>query len=168
MILNRQPKAIPMSVTAQAPARTPLASPKYSERAAAIAHFTHLRCAAEAILRRAANISGLPDLHRQQGLAAAKLAGMRLHRIQGEAGADDFAALSDDLTTLWEAVDPLIDAVGAEAAAGSAEIDRDLFRDQLRGALEGNATYALQRAAEDGCEPLDPMRGVEFPFAENH
>lgn len=119
------------------------------QRAAAIARFTELRLAAHFILDRAAKIQGLPYLLQAQGEAAAKIAGTRLHQVHGESSTDDAAAIVTDLQHLWATVDPLIAAIGKQAQACFHGIDESDFTDQLRGALEGNATYALEQAVED-------------------
>jgi hypothetical protein len=93
--------------------------------------------------------------------AAVQLAGLRPTRIVGEADAADARNLIDDLAALWGIVDPVVAAVGACAAENFSGIDRTLFTDQLRGALEGNATFALEEAArrieaDDGAFAADP------------
>lgn len=62
----------------------------------------------------------------------------------------EIEAVIDDLEALWAKVDPLILAIGKYVKANSScGVDLDVFADQLRGALEGNATHECQRAADD-------------------
>jgi hypothetical protein len=86
------------------------------------------------------------DLARAE--CAHKLLALRLTCIVGAADASDARALIDDIEAICAAVDPLIAAIGDYAAENFHGIDLKLFRDQLRGALEGNATYELECAAE--------------------
>jgi hypothetical protein len=74
-------------------------------------------------------------------------AGITPARIVGEADAADALALRDDLDLIWQRVDRLIEAYGDYAASHFNGIDTGLFKDQLRGALEGNATFELEEAA---------------------
>ena len=63
------------------------------------------------------------------------------------ADAADFLALRDDVEAIARKVDPLIAAIGAEAADASHAIQDELFEGQLSGALDGNATHNLGEAA---------------------
>jgi hypothetical protein len=78
--------------------------------------------------------------------AVARLAAFRPTRIVGEPDRADAQALADDLLVIAAIVDPIVAAIGdyADSTIGLAagDLDRD-FRDQLRGALEGNATYTI-------------------------
>ena len=78
--------------------------------------------------------------------AITRLAGFRPTRIVGEPDMNDALALVDDLDTLCAIVDPIIAAIGDYAAENFHGIDRTLFRDQLRGALDGNATFDIEAA----------------------
>lgn len=60
----------------------------------------------------------------------------------------DVDAIAGDLRLLIATVDSLLEAYGAHAAAYLTGIDESLFRRQLAGALEGNALWELQSAAE--------------------
>lgn len=120
--------------------------------AAAVIQFTALRVQAEALLRKAAALEGLPALLKAQATAAAGLAGTRLHQVHGQAGTDDARAIVGDLEALCTIVDPLISQIGRTAASEFHGIDRDLFKDQLLGALQGNATHTIERAAEIAAE----------------
>jgi hypothetical protein len=116
----------------------------------AIVRFMAMRVAAESTLRAAAALAGIPNHYRVQAECAANLAGMRLHRIYGQATPDDAIALRDDLEAIArKIVDPLIAVIGDEAAQNFNGIDLKLFTDQLIGALDGNATTVLSQAAFD-------------------
>ena len=125
----------------------------------ALSVFAAARLDAHSLMRETAALDGLPALCRAQATAISGLAGLKLHRILGEADAADFLALRDDLEAVARVIDPLIAAVGAEAAAASHAILRDLFEDQVFGALDGNATFNLTEAAiarreeRAGCAP---------------
>jgi hypothetical protein len=140
--------AAPAPTAEQAVAEYDARRAERTRRLAAIAKFTHLRVQANILLLEAARVERLPDLLRAQALASAGIAGHRFHRVYGEATADDAGALIDDLKAVWAMVDPLVEAVGQEAAGAFSGVDTALFHDQLRGALEGNATHAIESAAD--------------------
>jgi hypothetical protein len=125
---------------------------------AATIEFTALRIEAEKLLRRAAALEALPALLKAQATAAAGLAGTRLHQVHGQAGADDARAMVGDLDALCTIVDPLVWAIGAEAASEFHGVDRALFKDQLRDALDGNAMHTIERAAEIATEDREMER----------
>ena len=81
--------------------------------------------------------------------AIARLAAFRPTRIVGEPDQADAQALADDLLVIAAIVDPIIAAIGDYAGStiglAPADVERD-FSDQLRGALEGNATYTITAA----------------------
>lgn len=130
-----------------------------TDEADSLVTFARLRDDAAALLRRAAALPDLPAHYRAQAIAAAKLASLVLHRGYGEPTPDDALALRDDLDTLARCiVDPLIAVIGAEANSLIGGIDESLFADQLLGALEGNALYVLDRAA-------DTLKEAEREFA---
>jgi hypothetical protein len=81
--------------------------------------------------------------------AGQRLAGLLFTRIVGEPDRADAMNLIDDLDAVCRIVDPLIERIGDYAAEHFPGIDRDLFRDQLRGALFGNATYVLEVAGDE-------------------
>lgn len=83
-------------------------------------------------------------------LAAERCAGIIPHKIVGDATPEDFEALVKDLEVLCRRiVDPIIEAYGQYAALNArCTIDQSLFAGQLWSALEGNATYELETAAE--------------------
>src|SRR5262245_47954113 len=66
--------------------------------------------------------------------------------IVGPPDMTDARALQEDLEALCAVIDPVVEAIGDYAARhfGFSHVDRSLFRDQLRGALEGNATYEIE------------------------
>src|SRR5690606_34625842 len=74
------------------------------------------------------------------------------HQVYGQPDKSDAYALADDLEAMWRIFDPLIEAYGeyVQSNFGISEHDViDCFRDQLRGALEGNATFILTSAGDD-------------------
>ena len=77
-------------------------------------------------------------------------AGLLPHRITSNApGPEDAQALVDDLLLLCAKVDRVVEAYGEYAHAHfSTRIEMPLFKDQLLGALEGNALYELTSAGE--------------------
>lgn len=92
-----------------------------------------------------------PEHGPQAALAVAvqKLADLKLHKIPMFPDPSDFRKLQDDLTAIWEIIDPLIEAIGQHARENSiAPFDLELFKCQLQSALEGNATYELETQAE--------------------
>ncbi len=115
--------------------------------AATLARFVAARLEAHRIMQAAGKLEGLPALCRAQADAVAGLAGLKLHRIIGEADEADFLALRDDVEAIAAKVDPLIAAIGSEAAGASHAIEAELFEAQLSGALDGNATFNLSEAA---------------------
>jgi hypothetical protein len=92
--------------------------------------------------------AGLGRHYIAQAWAVCCLAGMRLHRVVGSADADDVRHVRDDLQALWSAIDPLIEAIGLNAAREFNGVDKSLFRRQLEQALDGNATGNLDAIAE--------------------
>jgi hypothetical protein len=74
-------------------------------------------------------------------------------RIPVEPMPNEIRAINDDLLLLAGKVDALIQSYGAYVAANvSGRFDQSLFKDQLFGALEGNATYEVSCAADDLAE----------------
>ena len=83
------------------------------------------------------------------------------HQIVGEPDKTDAYNLADDMEALWRIVDPLIKAYGDYAKSTLGLSDDEVakhFTDQLRGALEGNATYALTSAGDQIEELRDDTR----------
>lgn len=75
---------------------------------------------------------------------ADRLKTLRLHRVAGsEMSKGDAQALVADLLDIARLVDPVILSIGNYAAQFLPGLDLELFTDQLRGALEGNATNTL-------------------------
>ena len=67
----------------------------------------------------------------------------------------DVLKFRGDLEILCRKVDRLVEAYGAHAAEHLHSIDRALFRNQLSGALEGNAFFDLERAADCIAEEME-------------
>ncbi|HWL06763.1 MAG TPA: hypothetical protein VNQ99_17805 [Xanthobacteraceae bacterium] len=80
-----------------------------------------------------------------------KLAGLDLHRIGLPAEAWEGEKITSNLYGIAVAVDPLIKAIGDEAASSfnipAGELARN-FEDQVLGALDGNATHTVVEAAK--------------------
>lgn len=79
--------------------------------------------------------------------AAVKLVALQFKPIVGEPDMSDAKALQQDLDAIASIVDPIILAVGHYAKSNFGRIDLDLFTDQLRRALDGEATYEIEQAA---------------------
>lgn len=82
-------------------------------------------------------------------------AGIQPTRLPLEPLPSEIRAIRDDLEALIRAVDPLIQEYGAyvQAYSGS-RIDQSLFKDQLLGALDGNALFEIEEAADELHEDL--------------
>ena len=89
--------------------------------------------------------------------AARKLLTLRMTRIIYAADRADADNLRADLEALWTILDPVILAIGEYAAEHfhiAPNDIKDCFADQIRGALEGNATHVLDMAGERAMEDL--------------
>lgn len=130
--------------------------PSISPTVAAIREASALRLRAYELLIEASKVAGLPALHRCQAEAAAGIAGITLHRIHGQANADDALALNADLEVIARKVDPLIAEIGAVACSEFHGIDDRAFADVLATAIGDGAASELnaasERAAEDQAE----------------
>lgn len=87
--------------------------------------------------------------------AARKLSTLQMTRLSLEPEKDDLDAILADLDVLCDIFDGVIGEVGQYAGeyfGVSAEDIKNLSRDQLRGALEGNLTFALEQAFKDAQE----------------
>jgi hypothetical protein len=60
----------------------------------------------------------------------------------------DFDMLADDLRVLARRVDALVETYGDYLDANAPNIDRMLFKNVLSDALDGNALYEIERAAQ--------------------
>lgn len=110
--------------------------------------FRELLDQAAVLIREAAATAAIDPIRKAQAEAAAGLASLRLSTIYGEPEAEDFLNYHDHCLDIANAIDPLIEAIGNEAASASREIDRDLFERPLYSALDGNALFSLTQAAE--------------------
>jgi hypothetical protein len=79
--------------------------------------------------------------------AGMKLACLMPHTIYGDPTMQDAKALQQDLDAIAAIVDPVVNAVGRYAQSNFGRIDMALFTDQLRDALDGNATFDIEQAA---------------------
>jgi len=88
--------------------------------------------------------------------AGRKLQALHMTDIRGCADKVDTANLIDDLDAICRIVDPLIEAIGdyAHETIGVPVSALERFKDQLRGALEGNATFAIEEAGEQAAAYL--------------
>lgn len=122
--------------------------------------FTALRLEAERLLTEASRLPGLPAHYTAQAVAASRLCGTRLARIPLEpTGADALAVRGDIEHIAKRIVDPLIEAIGEHASENFPSVDLDHFKEQLFSALDGNATFALEQAAENAGEETGAHSG---------
>ncbi len=90
---------------------------------------------------------------------ADRLKTLRLHRVAGmEMSKSDAQAMVADLLDIARLMDPVILSIGNYAAQFLPGIDLELFTDQLRGALEGNATHEICATFEKRVEDLTEAR----------
>lgn len=103
--------------------------------------------------------------------AGQKLLGLRMTRIVGEPDKTDADNLRDDLEALWTIIDPVVLAIGRYAQDNLGVSGEDItrhFTDQLRGALEGNATYCLEVAGEEADAELHAAERSDFEEHNTH
>lgn len=81
--------------------------------------------------------------------AGKQLLNMRAHHIVGEPDRHDAEELVACLRRLAAIIDPVVEAVGSYASHHFGWVDQRLFQDQLVGALDGNATFAIEQAADN-------------------
>ena len=118
-------------------------------------------------LERAAALAGIHSLSGQHALACANLAKIKMHAIGSYAEGDDFRALHGNMTDMARAIDPLIEMIGEEAADNATRIfDREVFKDTLFNAIDGNALYELRNAADNADE--DAAGDEENDRADHH
>ena len=132
----------------------------YTTQSAAFCRFDELRMQIQKLALEAAALPGIPKHWTAQMRAVASLAALRLTRIAGDADSADALSLRDDLEAIWRAFDPFISAIGKEAADNFNGIDQELFDRPLEGALDGNATHALEQSAEKLDEELRIYRST--------
>lgn len=104
--------------------------------------------APDALTVLAAQRKARPTLTAAAHDAAIKLGNLRMTNIVGEGDDQDAESLIDDIEAIWNIVDPLLEKIGQYAADNFHGVDIALFRNQLRSALEGNATFNLHEVAE--------------------
>ncbi len=86
---------------------------------------------------------------------ADRLKTLRLHKVSGmEMDKSDAQALVSDLLDIARLVDPVVFAIGSYAKQFLPGLDLALFTDQLRDALEGNATFDLCDTVEKRTDDL--------------
>jgi hypothetical protein len=104
-------------------------------------------------------VGGLSDIEIRQARAASKIAGINFYSIAGQADAADFNRLDYDLRHVARSVDPLIEAIGADAKANSTVLDdatfKDCFKDVIETAILGNACHVLDTCANAAREAIE-------------
>jgi hypothetical protein len=86
--------------------------------------------------------------HRWRELSSCA-AGIVPTRIPIEPAPADFEPVADDLRVLARKVDALVAAYGDYVGANAPGLDRSLFQDVLFSAIDGNALYEIERAAQE-------------------
>jgi hypothetical protein len=81
--------------------------------------------------------------------AGVHLLNMRAHHIVGEPDRHDAEELVACLRQLAAIIDPVVAAIGSYANHHFGWVDQRLFKDQLLNALEGDATFVIQEAADN-------------------
>jgi hypothetical protein len=81
--------------------------------------------------------------------ASAQLSQLRMHRIVGEPDRTDAEKLVANLRQLAAIIDPVVAAIGRHASHHFGWVDQRLFTNQLLNALEGDATFVIQEAADN-------------------
>ena len=81
--------------------------------------------------------------------AAQRLLTFRVCKVPVSSTPEDAAALKDDLMAVTAILDPIIEAFGTYARSTLGPVDMDLFRNQIRAALDGNAAYEIENAANE-------------------
>lgn len=129
--------------------------------------FDDLMASASVILNQAVALAGIHSLSGQHALACANLAKIKMHTIGSYAEGDDFRALHGNMTDMARAIDPLIEMIGEEAASNATRIfDREVFKETLFNAIDGNALYELTNAADNADE--DAAEDDENDRADHH
>lgn len=83
--------------------------------------------------------------------AARKLLMLRMTNIRGAGDKHDANNLIADLEAVASIIDPVVLAIGMYAKENLGLTDKAIkgnFTDQLRGALEGNATFNIEEAGD--------------------
>lgn len=78
-----------------------------------------------------------------------RFSGVIFHRVVGEADDNDAQALVDDLLLVAGWFDEFIEAYGRYCKSELPNVRLDDFKNQVLGALEGNATYQIEQAREE-------------------
>src|ERR1700758_4954184 len=81
--------------------------------------------------------------------AGKQLLNMRAHHIVGEPDRHDAEELVACLRRLAAIVDPVVAAISSYANHHFGWVDQRLFTDQLLNALEGDATFVIEQAADN-------------------
>jgi hypothetical protein len=81
--------------------------------------------------------------------AGKQLLNMRTHQIVGEPDRHDAEELVACLRRLAAIIDPVVAAIGSYAGHHFGWVDQRLFTNQLLNALEGDATFVIEQAADN-------------------
>jgi hypothetical protein len=81
--------------------------------------------------------------------ASKQLLNMRSPHVVGEPDRHDAEELVACLRRLAAIVDPVVAAIGSYANHHFGWVDQRLFKDQLLNALEGDATFVIEQAADN-------------------
>lgn len=99
-------------------------------------------------MARAAERLNVHSHQKALAVMVAKLAGLQLTRIVGEADANDATCLADDLRDAAKIIDAFVAEIGSYAASNFNGINEKQFRDVLTDAVEGFAIFELETAGE--------------------
>lgn len=81
--------------------------------------------------------------------AAEKLMAFRVHQLPALTEPDDFRELCRDLRAFADIIDPVIEAFGeATDLHSTRNVDLKVFENVLSDALDGNATFEIERSAD--------------------
>jgi hypothetical protein len=109
--------------------------------------------------------AGFSDIEQAALRAAKAILARKFYTLPINPDATDFARLNDDLRTIAETIDPLIEEIGKEACRNSNGVPErdfnDCFKDVLLGAIDGNATHVLDQCGENVTPPNDPDTAAE-------
>lgn len=113
---------------------------------AALDEFRRLMWTFHGLARSAGKIETLPASYRALATCIVTLSGLRPH-LAYEGGQKDAAAIIQNLDHVRLAVDPLLEAIGAHAAASFDSVSNNPFVDLIKNALEGDPLFALRARA---------------------
>lgn len=112
------------------------------------AKFDELKAQAAKLLLEAGQLYHIPDHCIAQVRAAAGLCGLDLHRIPVIPEPHDARSVADDLRAVALHSDALVEAIGDHLAENFNGVDRKLFKDVLSNAIDGEALFDCEAAAQ--------------------